>query len=336
MIDWVTCEVPCLHEPLNAGRLMKVSPDGAVEFETVLWSEASGSFEHKVRVRSSGTALDGRASHLRISGNPAKFLQGHNIFGPDDLSALMVAFCRKLFAELGIQPHPTDLEQIALGEYTISRVDITFSYSLRSRSEVLAWLRAVEFKGRSRAGRPSCKGSTVYFQKSSRRWSLKFYSKGQEIEVRQLPDQLKKTPLQKYADNLLRVELTLRSLELRENNIHWAKYFTPAFLQKLHGKYLKRIDMNAQLNLSDELVRELPRYLQATYCLWEKGCDLKNTMKKATFHRHRNELLRYDVDIANQPDNITKLNNVVPLIRVLEAKPEAIPSWAYELKLIAS
>jgi len=336
MIDWITCEVPCLHEPLNAGRLMKVSPDGAIEFEQVLWTDAVGSYETKVRVRSSGSALDGRASHLRISGNPAKFLQGHNIFGPDDLSSLMVAFCGKLFSELKITPHPTDLEQIRLGEYTISRIDLTFSYSLRSRSEVLAWLRAVEFKGRSRAGRPSSKGSTVYFQKSSRRWSLKFYSKGQELEVRKLPDQLKKTPLQKYADNLLRVELTLRSLELREKNIHWAKYFTPEFIQKLHSQYLQRIDMNAQLNLSDELIRSLPRLLQATYCLWEKGCDVRNSLSKSTFYRHRNELLKYDVDIANQPDGITQLNNVVPLIRVLEAKPEETPEWAYELQLIAS
>ena len=35
--------------------------------------------------RSVGGDGQGMATHLSLSGNPSKFLQGHNIFGSDDL-----------------------------------------------------------------------------------------------------------------------------------------------------------------------------------------------------------------------------------------------------------
>ena len=93
--------------------------------------------------------------------------------------------------------------------------------------------------------------------------------------------------------------------------------------------------MNAQMNLSNELVHQLRRPIQSTYLLWKDGCDLRTTLKTSTFYDHRRELLKYNIDIANQPDSITRLDNVVPLIRVLEAEPVQTPRWAYKLGLVA-
>lgn len=65
------------------------------------------------------------------------------------------------------------------------------------------------------------KGSTLYFGKNSRRWSLKLYSKGQEIRatghgqdaVLALPHAVE------WADKTLRAELTLRGMELQRLNL---------------------------------------------------------------------------------------------------------------------
>jgi hypothetical protein len=51
------------------------------------------------------------------------------------------------------------------GGYRLSRIDYNLSFELPSRSDVKAWLRAAEFKAKSRHGRPSSKGSTLYFGK---------------------------------------------------------------------------------------------------------------------------------------------------------------------------
>ena len=52
-----------------------------------------------------------------------------------------------------------------------------------------------------------------------------------------------------------------------------------------------------------------------------------------TYYRYRKELLEFGIDIANVQDVDKPLDNVVPLVRVLEALPASIPDWAYEKKI---
>jgi II/X family phage/plasmid replication protein len=50
-----------------------------------------GSYSSKIQVASADSG------HIWISGNPVKFLQGHNIFGSNDLKQIMVKFFDALF-----------------------------------------------------------------------------------------------------------------------------------------------------------------------------------------------------------------------------------------------
>ena len=72
-----------------------------------------------------------------------KFLQGHNIFGTDDLTYLMVFRCSLKHEELGLHPTDVQYEDIQAGRYTLKRVDINLSWHLKNREEVLAWIRSV-------------------------------------------------------------------------------------------------------------------------------------------------------------------------------------------------
>jgi II/X family phage/plasmid replication protein len=56
-------------------------------------------------------------------------------------------------------------------------------------------------------------------------------------------------------------------------------------------------------------------------------------MSKSSFYRYRTQILKHGIDISITQDS--KRNNVVPLIRYLEAEPAAIPQWAYDKKLVA-
>ena len=336
MIDWVTAELPCHHIPLNSGAVMKVSGDGSLEWQTPCRLQVQGSHESSIQVRSGGH-LDsqGRATSLFFSGNPSKFLQGHNVFGSDDLRSLMLDTFFALCSTLKIDPLLVDISAIEEGDYPLITVDINQAFELPRRQDVLSWLRAAEFKSKTRHGRPQMKGGTIYWGKHSARWALKGYSKGEEIEApkHKLPEALNDTPLKKWADNKLRLELRLKKKELAGLGIVKANQLTEEKVKTLYRSYVRKIEMKEQIRLTSENEMKLPQKLRSTYVLWKAGEDLRSTLPKATFYRHRKELSGYGIDITLRQDTAER-NNVIPLVRVLEAKPASIPDWAFTQKLV--
>jgi len=328
--------LPCLHTPLNTGQIISISPDGTLDWQSPKRLVVQGSYDSNFRVTSDGADGQGRATHLKLSGNPAKFLQGHNVFGSDDLVSLMNDSYKKIIGILNLEPTLKDHRDVKAGNYKVTSFDVNYSYELPSRADVLAWIRAAEFKSKTRHGRPSSKGGTLYWGKSSKRWALKAYSKGEEIAAgkgHKLPASLLDTPLASWANNKLRLELRLLSKELDELNLKTANKITPRIVKNLFNEYIKRLQMTEQIKLSDKKLNELPQRLRSTYILWRDGYDLRSECPKRTYYRHRKELLEHGLDIALRSDDSNK-SNVIPLIRVLEARPVSVPDWAFDLSLV--
>ena len=338
MIDWISGFLPCTHIPINSGHVVSVNPDGSIDWATPRRTVVEGSYSQKITVRSGDSDGNGHSTLLYFSGNPSKFLQGHNIFGSDNLRELVSEAYHNICTLLELKPTAGDLRLIRAGQYKITRVDINYSFELPTRADVRSWIRAAELKSKTRHGRPLSKGGTVYWGKHSKRWSLKAYSKGDEIEVpkHRLPDRLIDKPLAGWADNKLRIELTLRSKELDEINLNTASAWDEKLPGKLFNGYVERLDMTEQIALSTEALLQLPSKLRSTYILWKEGHDLRPpNMAKNTYYRHRKELLEHGIDINLRPESIDR-TNVVPLIRVLEANQASIPDWAFSMHLIHS
>lgn len=278
--------------------------------------------------RSVGGTGRGQATHLLLSGNPSKFLQGHNVFGSDDLLSLVYDTFLKVCSSLQIEPALHELRQLKEGDYTVKNLDINRSFELPTRADVLSW--------KTRHGRPSTKGGTLYFGSGTSRWKIKAYCKGEELEAskkHQLPTQLLDSPLKTWADNKLRVELTLLSKELKTIGIGKARDLTVSLIDELYRQYIGRIQMSEQIELSTEMQLNLPRKDQSTYVHWQNGVDLRSMLPKATYYRHRRALLEYGIDIALRKE-VKPRSNVVPLIRILEAQPAPIPQWAFDKDLV--
>ncbi len=79
MIDWVTRHSPLPSLRDNGGRIASISPDGEIEWQVEKKQQVSGSHESNISIKSNG------ASHLYFDGNPSKWLQGHNLFGSNNL-----------------------------------------------------------------------------------------------------------------------------------------------------------------------------------------------------------------------------------------------------------
>lgn len=332
-IDWVTAKVPFFAVgKLNGGNIINTTPDGEIEFSIDKRLPVSGSFDSRLSIRTSDILPDGNTYLIEISGNPAKWFQGHNIFGSDDLPNLIYETVLKLSEMLNCPQPDGFLSAVRRGNYTISRVDITGMFSLPSRSDVYAWLKHSEKVCRTRSGTALSKGSTVYLNKNSARWNVVFYSKGQEIEKHQLPRELSGGSLEAYADNKLRVELRLRRNELAKIGLNFGGNWLNVDPFSIYKDYVGRVEMSEQ-QIRCEDVFNIPKYARTTYELWSRGADIRQFMSDRKYYKDRKALLEFGIDISvPKPSDLH--SNVIPLKRVLELKPAGVPDWAYGTNLM--
>lgn len=335
MLDWSLVQFPVIHDPIASGFVISVDPDGAEEWCSPKRVQATGSFEKSIGIKSIGGNGAGQATELWCNGNPSKFLQGHNVFGSDNVISLLYDVFCILVKQFDLHPTEEEIQRVKTGDYPIKMFDVNYSFSLPCRSDVLAFIRALEFKAITRHGRPSMKGGTLYFGKNSKRWAIKLYCKAEEIVTKtgKLPLELEGQGIENWAEDKLRIELRLLKKELEDLNIKKVKDLDKNILQKLFNQYLRKIDMNEQIKLTEEVMIDMPNKLRSTYTLWSEGHDLRSMISKATYYRHRIDLKEYGINIDLRPESTSK-TNVVPLVKILEAVPAEIPYWAFEKGLV--
>lgn len=333
MIDWITAILPCNHDQsrLISGLVYSFDAQGNQEWMVEKRLSVEGSHSSKIQIKT----VD--SSHIWISGNPTKFLQGHNIFGTNDLVGVMGKFFDELLKkDIGLSPDPFQYAMIKDGNYNLSRVDINETWHLDNKRSVLAWIRAVgERAYLKHRGAGQFSGDTAYFGKNSRRWALKCYSKGHEINARghKLPKELQIPELLEYADKALRIEAVVRQLELKRRGLDLASDWDIDTPEVLLLEYLGNLELSDVYMLKDDVLDTLPTRLRMVYQSWLNGDDLKQIMSSSAFYRWRTQLQKYGIDIATPSPK--EKTNVIPLIRVLEAQPVGIPDWAYEKGLVA-
>lgn len=335
MIDWVTAKLPC-RNTIHNGGVVKFDKDGGIEWLTQSWLPVQGSHQASIVVKS---ITD---NTIQVSGNPTKWLQGHNLFGTNDLKWLMKAFFSSLHEVLcddGINPTIDQLDLVEEGEYTVSRVDINETWHLNSQAEVMAWIRSAGDKiSLSRRGRGVFDGDTLYWGKDSKYTKLKCYSKGDEINSKKsnFPKELRTPAMLDYADKALRLELTVCSRALREWEINRPCVWSLDTGKLLLLDHIGKLEMNNNFRLDDEILNNLGSRMKMAYLTWWHGEDLRPILPKNTFYRYRREFKKYDIDIAMLRDVEKLPEHAMPMIQVLEAKPVGIPYWAFEQGLVVA
>jgi II/X family phage/plasmid replication protein len=341
MIDWFRGQIDILHQPIPTGSVMSVEPDGSLAWESVKKLEVRSSHQTSVRIRSTGGDGTGLATSLQIDGNLVKFLQGHNVFGSTDLNALLSETMKKILSITPIIENDFSLKtmfsKIQRGDYLVNMFDLNRMFDLDNDESVESTLHALEMRARSRSGRATRDKGTIYLAKNSRRWAVKFYNKHREMNARghKLPPSFLESGLNEFSIGKLRCEFRFHSLELKNMGVTHGYHITQKFLNDLFINYLGRIEMNTNAILHDTALLNIPRPIQSSYYLWRSGVSLKDMLAKNTFYRHRRLLLEHDIDITCPPTEIGAKNNVIPIFKILEAKPVSIPEWAYTSGLVA-
>ena len=317
-VDWIsaiTTTPPELWPGYTSGERVRISPSGVLvdrrpSMHLVDDGEPSSSRNFTVWTPNPGT--------LYLSGNPVKLLQGHNLWGSDDLIGLYLEAGVFVRERIGLFPGAQSWEACKFGFPRFTRLDLTRSYRFSSQVEADDYIRYIAGNARSRHGAATLVGgSTAYFGQHSRRWTMKVYAKAHEFEhetgklLRRLKDALQcRKDLTDWSQGVVRFELTLRSPELEDvNRVGFARKNTrPEYLSMLWQHYFDRIIMteNTTMNTRSPLLEaDLPGRLHGVLALWRDGRDLRAVYPPRTFYRYRLELLKalgVDISVPPAPD----------------------------------
>lgn len=358
MIDWFTALIPCKSNPLQSDKIVKIKSSGEIAYEIDCSVSVESSHSDKVTCRCilRDSPLKDRDVHsvrqkkarevmdspymLRIDGNPSKWFQGHNLDGEFNLD-LCVDFLVNVCHRLQI----TDIEvyrRIVLRDFKVTRIDVTFSYELGTVERVREWIRAAGECFHHKHQKAKVYGEQTLMVgmvgdginkvdtgklRGSRRSMLKIYCKGDEVKMKDFitrfgPDYGKR--LYRAAQGLLRVEVVLRSMYLKDKGLVYFRDFTEEKLMRIYKDRVTSLELPANKELNDNQLDHLSVKLRGVYALWAEGKDLRGMFAKATLSRYAKAMKAFGIDIYAPPRNIRR-SNVIPMLRVLEAVPAQLP-----------
>ena len=291
VLDWFTGYVGYDASRLRLGEVFEVDEHGSLVRRRSRWETARGSWEAGLQLtrasategmwesnRRYGSICSGTV--LQLSGNPTKYLQGHNVAGPSvsQLGPILQAVARSLREGL----RPADADDPTLPAVHRSRVDVTTACDLGSHDRVHQYLHHLAATGRTHQGRAMDSRGTIYFQKHSRFWTLKFYCKHCELrEHTPDVDTSLLADLSEWTRTLLRVELTLRRPELKDRG---------TLNESIIWEFVKRLEVS-DMAPKEEPNASLRPNVQAALRLWYEGTEVSSFYPRATAYRYRRDIL---------------------------------------------
>lgn len=360
MIDWISAILPVSTTVPYSGVRLELSADGEILNENVLPATVTGSWSSTVvccniwkqrHLRCQPVPAGRRLgeTYVYVSGNPAKYLQGHNIYGSDDVFALTSLFFSTVAKNLGLSLDVQDLwSQIGTsGRFELTRIDVTYNFRVDGGSDgVNRWIRACHRTGRiSHKHASPLQGNTLYFGKNSRRHTVKFYNKRQDLNAHPIDPMLYNhsacwgavhDAMLNDAEGLLRCEQTFRGKKLREMGFDYNIYgLTSMRIKHMFNDGLSGLNISENIR-NDAVDKKIVGNAAYTiYLLWLSGLYDPSNYSRMTNYRHRKVLLEYGIDITLDSQTVIDDRKMeIPLIEYIKASPVVAPSFYHEYGLL--
>lgn len=217
-----------------------------------------------------------------------KLLQGHNVFGNNQLQFSCLEVAKIIYHQLGLPFMPSECQQIEEHRIRLGRLDTTCSFIMPSQNIVSDTLSECWQQFRANGRKWSLDGSdefeTLYHQKHSTRVTDKLYNKYAELLVKShaIKDCVpKREQIITLALLWLRFEVTWRYKELKRLGLEYADQWDMAIVKKMMGKRLDKLDFQGvikdRLVVSDLDGLKLNKRDEAFYVLWQQGAKFRHS-----------------------------------------------------------
>jgi len=284
-----------------AGSSRKFKVPGAYGMEATVWSKKNGQL-------------------LQIECSAAKFLRGHNVFGSEDLSRIVLDISKQVCQFLKIEPTAKEKQAIKAGDVRLFRVDLAAHFQLPSKFTVRSFQFALKmqlaFTQRSFA---TYSDETLYINQHSDMRPIKIYGKGEEIYFRPLPQKLPdREAIQSYAKNLVRIEITLRSRYLRRAKMSQVKDWDNEKARKVFKDDILELKLLDKSLLQSEPVPDLSNLQNSIIALHAAGVDVATVIPNTRqLKAHIKAILEATgVDVRAPAETLSLA--IVPVKRYLE------------------
>jgi hypothetical protein len=253
-----------------------------------------------------------------------KALQGHNVFGSNNLEILCIAVIKLVYTQLGVKFTANEEREIREAGIRLGRLDITCSFWLESPemvAQVLEYLyEQFRAEGKAWSAYGTADVESVYNQLRSTRVTDKYYNKGQELAVKghSIPATVpQRQRILEIARHLLRYEVTYRGKELASLGLDFADCWDRSLVISTLSARIKKFNLQGVIRpilAADELTNHNDSS-RTFYRLWAEGANLAKYRKYRTIDRARNTLLHdHQVDIYRR----AKTGCPVPLKGILD------------------
>lgn len=121
----------------------------------------------------------------------------------------------------GLKPTDEELNDIKQGRFKIHRIDLNKAILFGSKDQAQLYLARIKEHGTYPRRKKDVEKNGVYFGKTSKRTTLLYYHKGNEIVAHKKQQTNLTAELKAYADCMVRCEVRLFSQHLRDNELQY-------------------------------------------------------------------------------------------------------------------
>ncbi|MBU7442149.1 phage/plasmid replication protein, II/X family [Paraburkholderia fungorum] len=302
MIDLLAVEIAHRHRAFGNKRI-KISRDR--QRKITCFSAAVGVTPGGAKIKATslrnGTAIS-------IVCNPLKVLQGHNVFGENNLRVLAPEIIVRVLKHLNVAYTDDDVAAWVAGEFDIHAIDITHRYRLPENVTVFDirrhMIRNMPIERYRQAALEHGIGVRFNAAFSYAAWLI--YDKYKEMEDKRTHaypvlaavhgDQADDVwnLLTATAKRSARVELKLEKKYLEQHDLNRGSAWTALTANEAFDRELAALRLDHHMPMSvlrDSIAAVTNPVHRRTLEMWAHGCDLKNLFCRASLAVHRKAIL---------------------------------------------
>ena len=295
-IDWLKVVVHVNHNQhtLNNGVRVDIKrtddgydTEGQKESFRPILIRKRGSYSSSLQVKSLSE------STLLIEGNFYKWLHGQNVTGSTDLIGLVFDVVKSLPAEeLEVEPTHEQLDAIKQGHFKVRMVDVNKALLFQDKQEAMQYLERLKHLSSYPYRQKDVENNGVYFGKTSKRWLLKYYHKGNEIIANRKHQTTITSGLTELAERMIRCEMRIKWTQLQDWDLLTGSQWDEATVKKLIDDAHSKLRMPTPITLP-----EMPKkFLKFISCF--KAGTVVDIYTSKTIDKMKADLLRqYGIDV---------------------------------------